>query len=50
MIDKIKYYLDENEVKKRNGQSKQQKKIIDTSIKLYWMKVFKLATQPSETQ
>nr|WP_021169248.1 IS21 family transposase [Sporomusa ovata]EQB26434.1 transposase [Sporomusa ovata DSM 2662] len=29
MIDKIKYYLDENEVKKRNGQSKQQKKIID---------------------
>lgn len=29
MIDKIKYYLEENECKKRNGQAKQQKKIVD---------------------
>lgn len=29
MINLIKYYLEENETKKQNGQSKQQKKIID---------------------
>lgn len=29
MIDKIKYYLEENEIKKHNGQAKQQKKIVD---------------------
>lgn len=29
MIDKIKYYLEENEFKKSNGQAKQQKKIVD---------------------
>jgi polyhydroxyalkanoate synthesis regulator phasin len=29
MITQIKYYLEENETKKQNGQAKQQKKIID---------------------
>lgn len=29
MVDKIKYYLEENELKKQNKQAKQQKKIVD---------------------